>query len=193
MRKAMTFLLAGQLGGSFNLILFPSKDSVKPPLPAEPTSPAARWALGTSLLLGWLCLTCRGLSSVSPGMRGSGYRMGLTSIWTQEMDTTLPGSIKLHQHDVSVIHHLIEVVLGQHECDFWWRCPVGLGDLFDLGHNFWKKPHKTEHVKAPGSRGRWGGGGGEHGVTEQDMFDFLKSKPIYCKEIKPVNPKGNQS
>ena len=32
-----------------------------------------------------------------------------------------------------------------------------------------------------------------HGVTEQDMFDFLKSKPIYCKEIKLVNPKGNQS
>ena len=83
--------------------------------------------------------------------------MGLTSIWSRETDTILPGSIKLYQDDVGIIHHFIEVVLGQHKCDFWWRRPVRLGDLFDLGHNFWKKPHKTNHVKAPGSRGRWRG------------------------------------
>lgn len=47
----------------------------------------------------------------------------------------LPGGVELHKDDVGSIYHLIKVVCGQNECDFWWWRPAGLGYLLHFGHN----------------------------------------------------------
>lgn len=52
-----------------------------------------------------------------------------------------PGGIKLHQNDVSIINHIIEVVLCQHQCGLWWRFPVRLCNFFNSLDNSWMIKH----------------------------------------------------
>lgn len=69
------------------------------------------------------------------GQGHSGCRTGPLNVWAAQ-GGVLPWGVELHQNDVCPVHHFIEVLFGQHQCDFRRRRPVGLGDLFDLGNNF---------------------------------------------------------